>query len=57
MLDVRLARVVELRFFAGLTEPQIARVLDVTDRTVRRDWLKARALLLSLLDDKGAGTP
>jgi RNA polymerase sigma factor (TIGR02999 family) len=56
-LDARLARVVELRFFAGLTEPQIARVLDVTDRTVRRDWLKARVLLLSLLEDKGAGTP
>ncbi|MEO1369580.1 MAG: ECF-type sigma factor [Acidobacteriota bacterium] len=41
----RLAKVVEYRFFGGMTEEQIAAVLDVTDRTVRRDWLKARALL------------
>jgi RNA polymerase sigma factor (TIGR02999 family) len=41
----RLARVVELRFFGGLTEEETARALDVTDRTVRRDWVKARAWL------------
>jgi len=56
-LDGRLARVVELRFFAGLSEPEIAKVLDVTDRTVRRDWIKARALLLSILDGKGGAGP
>ncbi len=41
----RLARVVELRFFAGLSEDETARALDVTTRTVQRDWAKARAWL------------
>ena len=41
----RLAQVVELRFFAGYSEEQSARILGVTDRTVRRDWVKARAWL------------
>jgi len=45
-LDERLARVVEWRFFGGLEEEEIARALDVDVRTVRRDWRKARALLL-----------
>jgi DNA-directed RNA polymerase specialized sigma24 family protein len=40
-----LARVVELRFFGGLSEEETAEVLDVTSRTVRRDWVKARAWL------------
>lgn len=44
-LDARLAKVVQYRYFAGLTEEEIARLLDVTDRTVRRDWRKARAFL------------
>jgi RNA polymerase sigma factor (TIGR02999 family) len=44
-LDERLARLVEWRYFAGMTEPEIAAVLGVTDRTVRRDWQKARAFL------------
>lgn len=44
-LDARLARVVELRFFVGFTEAEAAEVLGVTDRTVRRDWTKARAFL------------
>lgn len=48
-LDERLARVVEMRFFAGMTEPEIAEVLGVTDRTVRRDWEKARLLLRAAL--------
>ena len=43
--DARLAKVVELRYFGGLTEPEIAQALGVTDRTVRRDWQKARLLL------------
>jgi RNA polymerase sigma factor (TIGR02999 family) len=43
--DARLAEVVELRYFGGLTEPEIAQALGVTDRTVRRDWQKARLLL------------
>ena len=45
--DERLVRVVEMRYFGGLTEDEIATALGVTDRTVRRDWEKAR-LLLSL---------
>jgi RNA polymerase sigma factor (TIGR02999 family) len=47
--DERLARVVELRFFAGLSEEEIAAALDVTTRTVQRDWVKARAWLHSEL--------
>ena len=43
--DARLARVVEYRFFGGLTEQEIAEAMGVTLRTVQRDWVKARALL------------
>ena len=42
---------VEYRFFGGMSEKEIAHVLGVTDRTVRRDWQKARALLKTLLAD------
>lgn len=45
--DERLARVVEMRYFGGFNDDEIAHALSVTDRTVRRDWEKAR-LLLSL---------
>lgn len=45
----RAARVVEMRFFAGLTETAIADALDVTERTVKRDWAFARAWLLAEL--------
>ena len=48
-IDERLARVVELRFFAGLTEAEIADTLGRDERTVRRDWRKARAVLHELL--------
>ena len=43
--DSRLAKVVECRFFGGLSEDEIAEALGVTVRTVRRDWAKARVLL------------
>lgn len=43
--DPRLKQVVEMRFFGGLTEKEIAEVLGVTDRTVRSDWERARLLL------------
>jgi RNA polymerase sigma factor (TIGR02999 family) len=43
--DERLARVVELRFFAGLSEDETANAIGVTTRTVQRDWVKARAWL------------
>jgi RNA polymerase sigma factor (TIGR02999 family) len=49
-LDPRLAQVVEMRYFAGLTELEIGEALGVTDRTVRRDWEKARLLLAKALD-------
>jgi RNA polymerase sigma factor (TIGR02999 family) len=48
-LDPRLARVVEMRYFAGMKETEIAAALGVTDRTVRRDWEKARMLLAAAL--------
>jgi RNA polymerase sigma factor (TIGR02999 family) len=48
-IDPRLTHVVEMRYFAGLTEPQIAEALGVTERTVRRDWHKARLLLQDAL--------
>jgi RNA polymerase sigma factor (TIGR02999 family) len=44
-LDPRLAQVVEWRYFGGMRETEIAAALDVTERTVRRDWRKARAFL------------
>lgn len=43
--DLRLRQVVEYRFFGGLTEREIAEVLGVTERTVQRDWVRARAWL------------
>jgi RNA polymerase sigma factor (TIGR02999 family) len=48
-LDARLVRVVEMRYFAGMTESEVATALGVTDRTVRRDWQKARLLLAAAL--------
>lgn len=48
-IDERLARVVEMRYFGGLTDSEIAAALGVTDRTVRRDWDKARLLLADAL--------
>lgn len=44
-LDERLGRVVECRFFGGLTEEETAAALGVTARTVRRDWIKAKGWL------------
>jgi RNA polymerase sigma factor (TIGR02999 family) len=44
-IDPRLARVVECRFFGGLTNEETASALDVTVRTVERDWAKAKMLL------------
>ena len=49
-VDVRLARVVEYRFFGGLTNGEIALVLGVDERTVRRDWTRAQTLLRSALE-------
>ena len=48
--EPRLARVIECRFFGGLTEEEIAEVLAITVRTVQRDWAKARMLLRRALE-------
>lgn len=47
--DARLAQVVEMRYFGGLGEAEIAEVLGVSERTVRRDWERARLLLQAAL--------
>lgn len=48
-IDERLARVVECRFFGGLTEEETAEALGITSRTVRRDWVKAKGWLYQAL--------
>ena len=48
-LSPRLAQVVECRYFGGLTEAETAAALGVTERTVRRDWTKARGWLQGAL--------
>ena len=52
-LDPRTRQVVEFRFFGGLTDGEIAEVLDVTTRTVQRDWVKGRAWLYKELYGDG----
>lgn len=47
--EPRLVDVVQLRYFGGMTDAEIADALGVTDRTVRRDWEKARLLLSEAL--------
>jgi RNA polymerase sigma factor (TIGR02999 family) len=54
-LNPRLSRVVECRFFGGMTEEEVATALGITDRTVRRDWIKAKGWLMREL--KGADGP
>ena len=54
-LSERLSRLVELRFFAGLTEEETAEVMGTSERTVRRDWRKARAYLFQVLGGQAAG--
>ncbi|MFN7977491.1 MAG: ECF-type sigma factor [Vicinamibacterales bacterium] len=48
-VDARAAQVVEMRFFAGMTEPEVAAALGVNERTVRRDWERARLMLGDML--------
>ncbi len=55
-LNERLCRLVELLYFAGLTEEEAGRVLGISDRTVRRDWRKARAFLFQALGAAGPAT-
>jgi len=48
--NARLARLVECRFFAGMSEEEIAEALGISVRTVQRDWMRARAWLQRALD-------
>jgi len=50
--DARAARMVEMRYFGGYGDREIADALDVTERTVQRDWEKARMLLRVLLSSE-----
>jgi RNA polymerase sigma factor (TIGR02999 family) len=54
-LSERLGRVVECRFFGGMSIDETAAALDVTDRTVRRDWIKAKAWLYEALSGEAVG--
>lgn len=51
----RMARVVELRFFGGLSVTETAEVLGTSARTVEREWTRAKAYLLELLDARARG--
>ncbi len=51
-VDAKLAQVVELRYFAGLSEQEIAELLKRSERSIRRDWQKARLYLLASLGDE-----
>ena len=48
----RLAEIVQCRFFAGYTDAQIATAMDISERTVRRDWTLARAWLMRELGEQ-----
>jgi RNA polymerase sigma factor (TIGR02999 family) len=49
-VDSRLAQVVQMRYFGGYSEQDIAETLDVTERTVQRLWLKARLMLRATME-------
>ena len=53
-LDERQRQVVECRFFGGMEEREIAEALGINERTVRRDWVKARAWLYRALAERGS---
>jgi RNA polymerase sigma factor (TIGR02999 family) len=55
-VDPRAVQVVMLRFFAGLDEKNTARALEISQRTVRRDWVYAKAWLYQAIAEEGQGT-
>jgi RNA polymerase sigma factor (TIGR02999 family) len=55
-LDQRQARIVEMRFFAGLDVEEVAATLGISERTVKREWQKARAFLFATLRTPGHDT-
>jgi RNA polymerase sigma-70 factor (ECF subfamily) len=57
LVDPRAERIVEMRFFAGMTEVEIAGVLGVSDRWVRKQWAFARAWLRRELEGGGPESP
>jgi RNA polymerase sigma factor (sigma-70 family) len=56
-LDPRQRQVVECRFFGGMEEAEIAEALNISERTVRRDWVKARAWLYRDLYPQDVAAP
>jgi len=48
--EPRLAKVVEMRYFGGYTDLEVAEALDLNEKTIRRDWDKARLMLLAILN-------
>ncbi|MFT7484901.1 MAG: RNA polymerase sigma factor (TIGR02999 family) [Candidatus Paceibacteria bacterium] len=52
-IDQRAAQIVELRYFGGLSEEEIAAALDIAPRTVRRDWVGARLWLFNRIQSTG----
>jgi RNA polymerase sigma factor (TIGR02999 family) len=54
-IDPRLAQCVDLKFFCGFSFIEIAQLRDVSERTVQRDWDKARVLLRRILAEQAAG--
>jgi RNA polymerase sigma factor (TIGR02999 family) len=51
-LEPRLAQVVDLKFFCGFSVAEIAQLLNISERTVQRDWDKARILLARYLSER-----
>jgi RNA polymerase sigma factor (TIGR02999 family) len=51
-VEPRLAQVVEMRYFGGYNDEEVAEALGITARTVQRDWQKARLLLQAMLSDQ-----
>ncbi len=49
-VEERLRQIIELRFFGGASEQEVAGMLGISERTVRRDWLRARLFLVAELD-------
>lgn len=54
LVDERLRRIVELRFFGGFSEREVSELLEVSPRTIEREWLKARLFLLHELESAAA---
>ena len=55
-LDPALAELVDLRFFCGFSIAEIAAIRGMSERSVQRDWTKARLLLRRFLEKEGLGT-